>query len=326
MRWEDQRRSGNVEDRRGMRVPGGDGRRRHRHDCRRAAHLVDHRREPADAVAGGRRARRRRQAPVQNRPDRSPDQRPAGGVRRGGPRRHRGHLGPGVPAGRRALPAAHARALHRRRRNRRAAPTPRRSGRSTARSIRRSTSTSASSASWTRSSVRPATSPRPTSSPTRWAITCRRCSASPSASCSCASVPARSRATGCRCMQELQADCFAGVWGHHASRKNLLEAGDVEEGLRAAAVDRRRHDPAPRPRPRVARSRGRTARRSSASSGCAAGSRRAPSTPATPSGRLAPLACVRRWLLAVAARDHQIFTRCSGGRNSASPGLTSKAA
>ncbi len=36
-------------------------------------------------------------------------------------------------------------------------------------------------------------------------------------------------------MQELQADCFAGVWGHHANRKSLLEAGDVEEGLRAAA-------------------------------------------------------------------------------------------
>ncbi len=35
--------------------------------------------------------------------------------------------------------------------------------------------------------------------------------------------------------QELQADCFAGVWSHHASREqNLLEEGDVEEGLRAA--------------------------------------------------------------------------------------------
>jgi len=35
---------------------------------------------------------------------------------------------------------------------------------------------------------------------------------------------------------ELQADCFAGVWGHHASRKNLLDPGDVDEGLRAAAA------------------------------------------------------------------------------------------
>lgn len=31
---------------------------------------------------------------------------------------------------------------------------------------------------------------------------------------------------------ELQADCYAGVWAHNDS--NLLEAGDVEEGLRAA--------------------------------------------------------------------------------------------
>ncbi len=35
---------------------------------------------------------------------------------------------------------------------------------------------------------------------------------------------------------ELQADCFAGVWGHAAQRRNLLDAGDVEEGLRAAAA------------------------------------------------------------------------------------------
>jgi predicted metalloprotease len=35
--------------------------------------------------------------------------------------------------------------------------------------------------------------------------------------------------------QELQADCFAGVWGHSTARRNLLESGDVEAGLRAAA-------------------------------------------------------------------------------------------
>lgn len=34
---------------------------------------------------------------------------------------------------------------------------------------------------------------------------------------------------------ELQADCLAGVWGHHGAKKGLLETGDAEEGLRAAA-------------------------------------------------------------------------------------------
>ena len=36
-------------------------------------------------------------------------------------------------------------------------------------------------------------------------------------------------------LQELQADCFAGVWGNHAGQK-MLQDGDVEEGLRAAAA------------------------------------------------------------------------------------------
>jgi predicted metalloprotease len=35
---------------------------------------------------------------------------------------------------------------------------------------------------------------------------------------------------------ELQADCFAGVWGHHAEREQMLEPGDVDEGLQAAAA------------------------------------------------------------------------------------------
>ena len=36
--------------------------------------------------------------------------------------------------------------------------------------------------------------------------------------------------------QELQADCLAGVWGHSAAARNVLEPGDVDEGLRAASA------------------------------------------------------------------------------------------
>ncbi len=35
---------------------------------------------------------------------------------------------------------------------------------------------------------------------------------------------------------ELQADCFAGIWGHSTAQRDILESGDVEEGLNAAAA------------------------------------------------------------------------------------------
>jgi len=35
---------------------------------------------------------------------------------------------------------------------------------------------------------------------------------------------------------ELQADCLAGVWGHSTAQRDILEQGDVEEGLNAAAA------------------------------------------------------------------------------------------
>ena len=37
--------------------------------------------------------------------------------------------------------------------------------------------------------------------------------------------------------QELQADCYAGLWAHHANRsRNILENGDVDEALTAASA------------------------------------------------------------------------------------------
>jgi predicted metalloprotease len=35
---------------------------------------------------------------------------------------------------------------------------------------------------------------------------------------------------------ELQADCYAGVWGHSAAQRNKLDPGEADEGLRAAAA------------------------------------------------------------------------------------------
>lgn len=38
-------------------------------------------------------------------------------------------------------------------------------------------------------------------------------------------------------MMELQADCLAGVWAHHADQsRQILEAGDIEEALNAASM------------------------------------------------------------------------------------------
>ena len=34
---------------------------------------------------------------------------------------------------------------------------------------------------------------------------------------------------------ELQADCYAGIWGYYAQKEGRLDAGDVQEALRAAS-------------------------------------------------------------------------------------------
>ena len=49
----------------------------------------------------------------------------------------------------------------------------------------------------------------------------------------------RAEANRLSVLMELQADCYAGVWAHHMNRRGggaILESGDVEEGLRAAAA------------------------------------------------------------------------------------------
>ena len=70
----------------------------------------------------------------------------------------------------------------------------------------------------------------------KWDTTCRTCSASIARCTQAQQGQSRAGANQLSVALELQADCFAGVWGHHASRKQLLDQGDVEEGLAAAAA------------------------------------------------------------------------------------------
>ena len=121
--------------------------------------------------------------------------------------------------------------------SRRAASRRPRSARSIVPAITRSTSTCRSTRTCRIASARRATSRRRTSSRTKSVITCRRCSAFPSATWQRAQRASEAEANALSVRQELQADCFAGIWAHNADRsRQLLEAGDIEEGLNAASA------------------------------------------------------------------------------------------
>ena len=46
----------------------------------------------------------------------------------------------------------------------------------------------------------------------------------------------RSAANQLSVRMELQADCLSGVWGHSTKQRNIIDAADVEAGMRAAAA------------------------------------------------------------------------------------------
>ena len=63
----------------------------------------------------------------------------------------------------------------------------------------------------------------------------------------------QARSNALSVLVELQADCFAGIWGHFAKQRNLLDPGDVESRPRGRCRHWRRPDPAAVARPRLAR-------------------------------------------------------------------------
>ncbi len=52
-----------------------------------------------------------------------------------------------------------------------------------------------------------------------------------------ARASSKTQSNGLQVKMELQADCFAGVWINHTEKRNaILEAGDIQEGMEAAAA------------------------------------------------------------------------------------------
>ena len=110
-----------------------------------------------------------------------------------------------------------------------------------------------------------ATSPRPTWSRTSTATTSRICSASSADAQAEQRDPRPAQRASVRL--ELQADCFAGVWGHAAYEKGTVSRERVAQALDAGGRGRRRSHPEGDRRARASRRPSRTARRRSASTG-----------------------------------------------------------
>jgi hypothetical protein len=88
---------------------------------------------------------------------------------------------------------------------------------------------------------------------------------------------------------ELQADCFAGVWGHSMQKQGVLETGDLQEALNAA-----------RPSATIACSSG------ARDAWCRTASPMAPLNSATPGSNAVSTAAIRRSAIPLAARCDRV--------------------
>ncbi len=71
----------------------------------------------------------------------------------------------------------------------------------------------------------------------KWVITFKTFSALPKKCRPHASRVSEEEGNQLQVRMELQADCFSGIWAQEANaRANILEEGDIEEGLNAAAA------------------------------------------------------------------------------------------
>ena len=116
----------------------------------------------------------------------------------------------------------------------------RRWGRSTARATRSSTSTSRSSATCRRASARPGDFAQAYVIAHEVAHHVQKLTGSFQKLEAARGRVSQAEFNRLSVRMELQADCYAGVWGHHAGTMNQLDAGDIEEALERRHRDRRR--------------------------------------------------------------------------------------